>query len=72
MPWNQYIMLGAEQLGRLNIGETLGKVRRALEETQEKAPRLGGMGGLMRIMRDPATQRVMQFGIALLSQFIPA
>ncbi|AUW93270.1 MAG: hypothetical protein OWR62_00885 [Sulfobacillus thermotolerans] len=71
LPWNEYITGLVHKAEKLDISGIMEKVKEASAETEQKAAHLGGIGGLMRIMKDKEVQRLMQFGLTLGTKFLP-
>lgn len=71
LPWNEYIKALVSKAEQLDISGVMAKVKEASEETEQKAPHLGGLGGLMRIMKDKEVQRLLQFTLTLGTKFLP-
>ncbi len=71
LPWNDYIQAAVTQADKLDISGVMAKVKEASEETEQKSSRLGGIGGLMRIMGDKEVQKLLLFTLSLGKRFLP-
>jgi hypothetical protein len=63
--WNEWIASAMRMTERVDINGLVVKVKEAFAETERKSSRLGGLSGLMRLMKDAETQRLMQFAVIL-------
>ncbi len=59
LPWDEYFTAMIALVDQLEVRDLAAKIKAASEEAQQNPARLGGIGGMMHLMRDKQTQMIL-------------